>query len=403
MNKVTNLSEYLSFTSEYSKETFYRGECKNFGYTACIAKANRNYDNYDKYSDRLNLFDRKIREASLISDSNIIIPFAQHNGLATKLLDISSSPLVALYFACQGGNEDGYIYIFNDYADVTDLLTKYPRFDLEEALLKQLDFIQTQINTSLNKSQNKKIENTELEEFGKAIEQYSNECQKTITSKVNPFEQIPQDQSLFFKKKQQLDNQIEGIKVELLKLFSKIPEMKNYLLPDNFGKHTPGIDFLHPYKEKRYEYYNMQYKDFKPEIREYLISLECLVAFIYDKSPVSNLASKFQFEYLIMNFIPNLLYQPIMTFKRGLSQQSSFFVQPIFYKHGLSIHDYKSKEVNEIQSQLFKSQANYTNKIIINGQYKKKILRELDKIGVNKATMFGDADNIADYIMNLND
>lgn len=32
----------------------------------------------------------------------------------------------------------------------------------------------------------------------------------------------------------------------------------------------------------------------------------------------------------------------------------------------------------------------------------KNILLKLDKIEVNKATIFGDADNIADYIMSLN-
>lgn len=69
----------------------------------------------------------------------------------------------------------------------------------------------------------------------------------------------------------------------------------------------------------------------------------------------------------------------------------------------MNIHNYGSDKVDKIQSQLFKSRANYTTKLAIDGQYKKNILRELDKIGVNKATMFGDADNIADYIMNLND
>lgn len=398
MNKIKNLSEYLNHTSKYGRDTFYRGESKDFGYTTCIATANRNYDNYNKYSERLKLFDAKVREASLISDSDIIIPFSQHSGLATKLLDISSSPLVALYFACQGEEKDGYIYIFNDYADVTQLLTKYPRFDLEEVLLKQIDFIKKQNYGNVNK----KIENEELEEFGKAIEEYSVDSQKNA-SPIQLFEQTTQEKNLFNQKKQRLDEQIEGIKIELLEIFSKIPAMKEYSFPKYFGEDTPGLDFLHPYQEKRHKYSNIQYEEFSPEIKKYLMSLESLIAFIYDKSSVSNLSSMMKFDDLIMNFIPNLLYQPIMTFKRGLSQQSSFFLQPIFYKHGLDIHHYGSDKVNKIQSQLFKSQANYTTKLVIEGQYKKRILRELDKIGVNKATMFGDADNIANYIMNLSD
>lgn len=404
MNKIKNLSEYLNQTSKYDRDTFYRGECKDFGYTTCIATANRNYDNYNKYSERLNLFDTKIREGALVSNSDIIIPFAQHSGLATKLLDITSSPLVALYFACQGEEEDGYIYILDDYADVTELLTKYPKFDLEEVLLKQVDFIKKQTYTNLDdKEKIQRIENEELEEFGKAIKQYSDDSFEKIASKINPFEPVPLEESLFYTKKKGLDEQIEGIKNALLDIFSKIPEMKNSIFIESFDDQTPAIDVLHPLKKQRHDYSNLQYDEFTPEIKEYLMSLECLVAFIYDKSPVSNLSPMTQFNDLIMNFIPNLLYQPIMTFKRGLSQQSSFFVQPIFYKHGLNIHDYGSDKVDKIQSQLFKSRANYTTKLVIDGQYKKNILRELDKIGVNKATMFGDADNIADYIMNLND
>lgn len=404
MNKIKNLSEYLNQTSKYDRDTFYRGECKDFGYTTCIATANRNYDNYNKYSERLNLFDTKIREGALVSNSDIIIPFAQHSGLATKLLDITSSPLVALYFACQGEEEDGYIYILDDYADVTELLTKYPKFDLEEVLLKQVDFIIKQTYRNLdNKEKIQRIENEELEEFGKSIKQYSDDSFEKIASNIKPFEPVPREESLFNTKKQVLDEQIEGIKNALLDICSKNPEMKNLIFIESFDEQTPAIDVLHPLKKQRHDYSNLQYDEFTPEIKEYLMSLECLVAFIYDKSPVSNLSAMTQFNDLIMNFIPNLLYQPIMTFKRGLSQQSSFFLQPIFYKHGLNIHNYGSDKVDKIQSQLFKSRANYTTKLAIDGQYKKNILRELDKIGVNKATMFGDADNIADYIMNLND
>ncbi|WP_201735558.1 hypothetical protein [Carnobacterium maltaromaticum] len=52
----------------------------------------------------------------------------------------------------------------------------------------------------------------------------------------------------------------------------------------------------------------------------------------------------------------------------------------------------------KIPRKMLRSQANYSQKIIIDGNSKEIILSELDKIGVNKATMFGDADSIADYL-----
>lgn len=103
-----------------------------------------------------------------------------------------------------------------------------------------------------------------------------------------------------------------------------------------------------------------------------------------------------------MNFLPNMLYQPILTFKRGLSQQSAFFVQTLFDKHELNYIDGTTGETNDkLERQLLKVQANYSQRIIVDKMSKKSILAELDRIGINKASMFGDADSIADYIMEI--
>ena len=143
MHKVKSISEFLDCTSSFPKTYFYRGESIDYGESACVAKAIRDDENYDMYSKRIDLFDRTIRENGLFDKPDLLIPFAQHSGLPTKLLDVTSNPLVSLYFACQPANEilDGYVYIFDDYADATDILEKYPRFDLESELLRHLDML----------------------------------------------------------------------------------------------------------------------------------------------------------------------------------------------------------------------------------------------------------------------
>ncbi|MDI6666658.1 FRG domain-containing protein [Leuconostoc falkenbergense] len=414
MEKIKKLSDYLNTVSDLPQDYFYRGESKDFQSTACVATANRDEKSYDKYQKRMDLFDRKIRESNLLNNSQQLIPFAQHSGLSTKLLDVTSNPLVALFFACQRANEnsDGIIYIFDDYADATDIFETYPNFDLENELTRHIELLTKQkqdfqITTSddvLNdtaKAIYGRVEHAELNLLGNCIENYRDKFLIGEHNHKSFVRGVSEMFSPFVEKKKNLFLLLDDIK-DFVILFSLKNKGAECLLPNNHKNNPSAIDYIHPYQDKRYNYYNEQYADFDLEVKEYLIALECLIAFINDRSPFSNLAASFKLPISTLSFLPNMIYRPVMTFKRGLSQQSAFFVQTSFDKHEVNLVNPETNEKNElVPRQLLNCQASFKKKLIIDDNSKLTILAELDRIGVNKAAMFGDADNIASYIMNF--
>lgn len=64
----------------------------------------------DEFISESCIYKPEIRQDDFLSWMEI----AQHHGLPTRLLDLTSNPLVALYFACiSDENEDAYLWIVN--------------------------------------------------------------------------------------------------------------------------------------------------------------------------------------------------------------------------------------------------------------------------------------------------
>ena len=137
--EIDSLSKYIRYINKLENVSYYRGEGDVF--PSRQASALRPYEfrwNSAEPYPFMKMIDEFYKETAhkLNEDKIDFIAFAQHHGVPTNLLDISTSPLTALYFACLGKQDvDGAVYIGSDeYIDVTDLIHRYPNENLIECV-----------------------------------------------------------------------------------------------------------------------------------------------------------------------------------------------------------------------------------------------------------------------------
>lgn len=122
---ISSIEEYIERMEELRAEQefmLFRGECRDYGITACQPNIFRKgYLEKNEYFEK-NILDEMTANRLAEGDSYIEKAInAQHGGFASRLLDVSYNCLIALYFAItpfynkpetDSDNEDGYVYIY---------------------------------------------------------------------------------------------------------------------------------------------------------------------------------------------------------------------------------------------------------------------------------------------------
>lgn len=326
---------------------FYRGQSNDFKSSNNVASIFRgkNHSGYTReYSFTNEYMRRYANEFNNLENNFSRLSYMQHFGLPTRLLDVTTNALVALYFACQshldskGHETDGIVTMFisnktqntSDYtyyssrSDTVEILSTLALMDevKKQAVYKKISCYNEKVEALLKKDENKSYDNWYMD----LVKQFPNGNYEELSSE----------------KKQVYDS------------------LSNY------------------------------YKDINESYE-----VQCLYQDI--KRDTGYFADLINFKTLIHPFF----VEPSFNNERLRAQSGFFLFEPY---DGTSrslenIHDDIDKKVS-----LHKADDEPISLIIpsgTNGTNKKNILKELDQtFGINQATLFPDKENVASYIKN---
>mgnify|MGYP003279824078 CR=1 FL=1 len=339
------------------------------------------------------------RIAGQISDreKSFFLAFCQHYGIPTNLVDMSYSPLVALFFACEGKDVPKF--------SIEDFLGTSSLDDLEKDVDLQDIFIHNLINQAkkpfyskyaqvymIKKERLIDITDIVVELNGKNLfdEIFNNKkiASMLLTSFVNHFETIKKDtltgwinnllksycsvleiygekdwsDPVYIEIKNAIAEKVIFQEKEYVKIFELIND--DYFLPKWLSQQITETDTLLNIDE--YEFF----------AKLYFGIIAKIIKVLKDFPRKINIDLDVYFTY-----------QTPEMFNRIINQHSFFIYQPYVFTND-DVYDYGELNLQNIKPDVKIEIDNYS-----------KVLEELDQIGINNGSIYGDIDNIAKSIM----
>ncbi len=141
--KVISIETYLNqlprLEDKLRGDIFYRGQSNiSYNLSPSIFRGGLRNMEHNIYTQILTECAHEFEECNL---HNEILSKMQHYGVPTRLLDVTSNALVALYFACEGNyEEDGSVFVMKPdksyikqyESDAITILSSLPRFTSDE-------------------------------------------------------------------------------------------------------------------------------------------------------------------------------------------------------------------------------------------------------------------------------
>ena len=314
---------------------------------------------------------------------------AQHFGAVTSILDITSNPLAALFFAASGNYEDnGKIYI---YTAKPESIKRY--FGHTISLMTYLNFVPNKyindfilvFNTlleyiSLESLLGKSIFNRELtlSELLKELENSFDSAPETIIfeEKLKIFFKNPFIEKKIIFKGEIFEQSVEEAKENIVNFVKKIsPSSKADL--DNIERFKfpiAGLEAYHEYLLKKIS--------------------EIITGFLNKLNDVSDKADNYIYPYAIFEDMQkSYIVYPSRLNERIKNQRGAFIIPGYFPTEKIRINEIQTS----IQKSLTKSIKEKT-RIIVDSNSKKQILNQLRQLGIDEGFIYPDIEHIAKTI-----
>jgi len=380
------LNEIKGIKNKSGYTLFYRGHSdKNYELKPSIYRNENFIKNEDKiYRETIAKVPYDFNGKSSIES----LALMQHYGVPTRILDLTTNALVALYFACEESkkinqteeksffrkeNIDGEVIIFS----IPNESVCYSDSD-KVTILANLSKYENNLHYEKNTSYKQDVSDVEIK---------IKEILKKLLKVIN------------------IDAVLE--KAESLRDYTlnKKEELKKYYEDYRLKNIDEKIeDIIENYKGK---------EKIKDDIKSFftilLLTILKMVIDEAEQSYINNLNEKNPYLKKLLHYIredksyfkpiinPNdirkiLAVKPKLDNPRIVRQQGAFL---IFGAESSFV--YNTKPMPEIKKEWI-IKGNNNNKIIIKSSKKESILKELDKLGINKSTLFPEIDKVADYI-----